>query len=529
MTIKESIKEKISKASEKLFSQKELIDFEIEKQDNPEFGDYSTNFALKNSKIIQETPRQIAEKLKAELENDGMFFKIEIAGPGFLNFFLSDEFLINKSKELFLDLKLGIDKKINKKSFLIEFISVNPTGALHLGHLRGGVFGDALANLLNFVGHNAKKEFYVNDAKSSNQIVELGKTALGKGDAYKTKQVMEKIELLKDKLKGINDFSEAGFLVAQELLKDIKEFVENKLQIKFDNWFSEQKDLYDKGKVDELYKLLKEKGIVYEKDDAEWLRLSDFGDERDRVIKRSQSKNFTYILPDIAYHKDKIDRGFDKLIDIFGADHQAHTTSLKAAMKMFKSEDKLEFLIVQMVSLKEGGKKFKFSKREGKVVDAEWFLNEVGLDALRYFYLVKSLDSHMEFDLDLAKEHSTKNPVFYIQYAYARMFSIFQKVGIKDDEVNFSLSEISNKEEKELILELLHFPELLLGVSENYQVHQLAHYLYALAKKIHAFYTESRVIEGESVNQNRLSLALLSAKVLKSGLDILGVSVPEKM
>ncbi len=414
MTIKESIQEKINNSAKTLFKDKELSFFEVEKQENPEFGDYSSNFALKNAKNLGSSPREIAEKIRADLIDDKDFLRIEIAGPGFINIFFTHDFLLKKSNELFLDSRLGIEKRIEKKRFLIEFISVNPTGSLHLGHLRGGVFGDALSNILSFVGHDVLREFYVNDAKSSNQIIELGKTALGQGESYKTKNVLEKIEKLKDKLKDISDFSEAGYMVANELLSDIKDFVENKLKIKFDVWFSEQKDLYEKGKVDEMYKFLKEKGLVYEKDNAEWLRLTEFGDERDRVIKRSDSQNFTYILPDIAYHKDKIDRGFNKLVDIFGADHQSHIISLKSAMRIFGEEDKLEFLIVQMVSLKEGGKKFKFSKREGKVIDAEWFLNEVGLDALRYFYLVKSLDSHMEFDLDLAKEHSLKNPVFFI-------------------------------------------------------------------------------------------------------------------
>ncbi len=514
-------------------------DFDIKRPENEEHGDYSANVALKSAKSLKQNPRDIAETIKKEIlsiDKEGIFERIEIAGAGFLNFFLSDNFFSkNLNEAIEKKDKFGSSNIGNKKRVLVEFISANPTGELHLGHGRGAFFGDALCNILSFLGYEVTREFYVNDAKASTQIQELGKTALGKGEAYKTEKLQEKIEKIKDLLKDAKDEAEAGSLLAKELLEDIKDIVENKLNIKFDNWFSEQKELYDTKKVDQVYEFLKSKGLIYEKEGAEWIALSRYGDSEDRVILRSdQKKSPTYLLPDIAYHKNKIERGYDKLINIWGADHQGHVKSMQAVMKIFGFENKLDIFITQMVSLKEEGEKFKLSKRKGKIVSLKWLVDEVGLDPARFFYLLKSIDTQMEFDICLAKEQSDKNPVFYVQYAHARIASIFKKAekeGFSLGESLFDISLCKKEEERKLAFEVLKFPEIVEDISFLYNVQNLAHYTLNLAKKFHSFYNSCRVLgnEDESIDKNRLLLAKATKQTIKNALSLMGVSAPEKM
>ena len=413
------------------------VDFKVEWPLEKAHGDYSTNVALVLAKIFKKNPIEIGEKIKSQILNFKPYFfeKIEVKEPGFINFFLSKKYLQNalgeilKKRDKFSQLRLGKKQKVN-----IEFISANPTGPLHIGNGRGAFFGDTLANVLEKAGYKVTREYYINDAKVNTQIRILGQTALGKGVTYLNDYLKSKISKLKTKLKKIKNEGEAGYLLSQEIQKDIKKFIEKKLKIKFNKWVSEE-NLYKKGKVKKIYQWLKEKDLIYQKEGAEWLKISQFGAPKDEVIIRSDG-NPTYFLSDIAYHKDKFERGFKKIINIWGADHQGHVPKIKAIAKIFNYRGELDILLSQLVSLKGGTK---LSKRKGKIVTLENLIDEVGQDVARFFYLQKSLQSPLEFDLELAKSQSHKNPVFYIQYALARINSILRKNKTKLQELHFSI------------------------------------------------------------------------------------------
>lgn len=543
-------------------------------------GDYFTNVALRLAKALKKDPllrqgyggqaceiaAQIGNQILAQ-ESD-MVAKVEVVHPGFLNIFLSDKFVQEQVGNI---LKLGKKyggnviagseatkparttiqsgrQPYNKKRILIEFIATNPTGQMHLGHGRNAFWGDALANILAKTGHRIKREYYINDAKASNQIRELGKTVLGQGTIYLNDYLKEKLKVnppaggqkLKVLIKNTKDkeklYGEAGYLIAGEIQKDNKKFIEKGLKIKFDSWFSEEKKLYKKGAVEKMHKWLKDKNLTYEKEGAEWLKISQYGDSEDRVLARSDAAHTpTYLLPDIAYHQNKIKRGFNRLINIWGADHQGHVKSMKAAMKMLGFGGDLDILIVQMVAIKEGGERMKLSKRKGKIITLESLIDEVGLDSARFFYLMKSLDTQMELDLDLMKKQSSENPVFYVQYAHARIASILNRFDELFDVRRQTIAKshlelLTTESELDLIKEILKFPEIIDEISRDYQVHKLAHYAVSLADKFHHFYHECRVItDDELLTQARLALIMAVKITLKNALDLLGVSTPDKM
>ena len=491
---------------EKKFSKFDIGKIQVEHPENKVYGDYAANIAMAVAKIEKKNPMEVAEiiseKLKAKSEK--LFEKIEVAKPGFINFFISKKYLQNQlgeileQKESFGSVRIGRGQKVN-----IEFISANPTGELHIGHGRGAFFGDCLANVLKKTGYKVVREYLVNDAKNSAQIKELGKTALGRGTTYFNNYLKGKISELKSQISRLRPASagaaagkqghstlrvlgamsfggqakpsegEAGYLLAQEIQKDIKNFIDKKLKIKFNVWTSEE-NLYRQNKVDGVYHLLKNKKLIYEKEKAEWLKTSEFGDSKDWVIIRATGEP-TYLLSDIAYHKDKFNRGFDKIINIWGADHQGHVGKIEAVARILDYKGNLDVLISQVVRLKGG----KISKRKGEVVALEWLLEEVGLDATRFFYLAKSLDTQMEFDVGLAKEKTAKSPVFYIQYAFVRASSIIQKY---DTEKNGKKRKVSaviqpslykfiiHQTELELIKLLIRFPEIIEDTSKDYQV-----------------------------------------------------------
>lgn len=490
----------------------------VEQPEDVSHGDYSTNIALQ----LKKDPTEIARKLKS-----GIFEKVEVAEPGFINFFLSKEFLqkqvegILKQGEKFGQLKIGKNKKTQ-----VEFISANPTGPLHIGNGRGAFFGDTLANILEKAGYKITREYYINDAKANTQIKTLGQTALGRGTTYLNSYLQEKILNLKSKILNLRDGGEAGYLLAQEVQKDTKDFIENKLKIKFNSRVSEE-DLYKKNKVDKIYNWLKSKNFVYQKEGAWWIKTSEFGDSQDWVVIRSQTEGGepTYLLSDIAYHKDKFDRGFKKIIDIWGADHQGHVGKIKAVAKILNYKGDLDILISQVVRLKKG----KISKRKGEVVALEWLIDEVGLDAARFFYLMKSLDTQMEFDVELAKERSQKSPVYYVQYANARICSILRKCGNSKFQIpNFKL--LNHPSELELIKQLIRFPEILEDTARDYQVQRIPQYAIDLATVFHQFYRDCRVIsEDKELTKARISLVLVTKTVLENILNLMGVSAPERM
>jgi arginyl-tRNA synthetase len=524
--------------------------FSITYPPKEEYGDYSVFFPLKKAQILK---KKIANEKpnfleKVEVLPPAPLDSKHLTGYSFLNFYLKKEFLqkqvgeILKKGEDFGKLNLGRGKKIN-----IEFISANPTGPLHIGNGRAAFFGDALANILEKAGFKITREYYINDAKVNTQIQELGKTALGKGKSYFTPYLESLIAKLKPHLKALKNESDAGYFLSQNIYSDIRKFISKKLKIKFDRWTSEQ-ILYREDKIYKTFKYLNKKNLVYKKEDAWWLKTSKFGDTKDEVLIRKNGQP-TYFLSDIAYHQDKIKRGYKKIIDIWGADHQGHIKRMEAAMEMLNYKGGFKILISQIVRLKSGKK---LSKRKGEVVELGELINEVGLDIARYFYLSKSLSSQMEFDLELAKEQSEKNPVYYIQYAYVRIQSILKKVESRKWKVEknsttfylppFTLKLLNHPSELNLIRELIKFPEIIENTVGDYQLQRLPEYGRNLATAFHQFYRDCKVLISENSKQRtenrkkskklmeaRVALILATKIVLKNTLNLMGISTPEKM
>lgn len=521
----------------------EIPEFSVEAPEVKTHGDYSTNIALKSAKTAKKNPCDIgtiiANEILADKKTGKIIEKIEVVHPGFVNFFPRPEFFQSQVKEILKNSEKFCFPNIGKKrKVLVEFLSVNPTGELHLGHGRNAFFGDVLANVLEKRGYKVSREFLINDAKASAQIKELGKTALGKGESYLTDYLKSKIKNLKSRLAKTKDFGEAGRLLAREIQKDNKKFIEKKLKIKFDKWFSEE-SLHEKNSVKKILKILKEKNLVYEKDGALWLKTSEFGDGEDRVVIRSTGEP-TYFLPDIAYHQDKAGRGFGLMIDVWGADHHGYIKRLEAAKKMLGWKSDLKVFIAQMVSLKSKGKALKLSKRKGRIITLEWLVDKAGLDVSRFFYIMKSLDSQMEFDLDLALEQSEKNPVFYVQYAHARIFGILRKSPKQTfrDATGRApklkgaphLELLSHPSEIALMRRLSAFPEIMEDTAKDFCVHRLPHFALGLAADFHAFYRDCRVITDDPLlTQARLALLTAAQSVLKNLLGVMGISAPERM
>ena len=503
----------------------EEIEIEVPRERN--YGDYSSNVALVFAKFFNKNPIQLAQEIKKELEildqKSGLFKEIKIEGPGFINFFISEKILKESLKEILFKAKNPWEFKKKKEKVLVEFISANPTGPLHIGNGRGAFFGDCLAKILEKAGYEVQREYFINDAKHNTQIRELGKTALGKGKAYLNEYLKEKIENLKEKLKNLNE-EEVGFLLAKEIQRDIQKFIKEKLKIKFNRFVSEQK-LFDQGKVDQIFNQLQKSGLVYEKEGAKWLRLSQFGLTKDEVLIRKDGSP-TYFLSDIAYHKDKIERGFKKIINIWGADHQGHVKRMKAVMKILKFKGDFEILISQIVTLKGGEK---LSKRKGKVIFLEQLIEEIGLDASRFFYLTRSLSTPLEFDIELAKEKSQRNPLFYVQYAHARICSVLKKARkYKLKRINWDL--LSHPKEIELIKQIIRFPDIIQKCLRDYELQRIPNYAREVANAFHQFYEECRIIgENEDLTRSRLALVLATKIVLREVLNLMGISAPEKM
>jgi len=530
---------------------KESVVIEVSVPENEKFGHYSTNVALRLAKIQGKGPMETAQEITQKLKNlktkdSEIFEKIEVAAPGFVNFWLLKSDFQNEVKEI-LKTKEGYGKtklkdKNKKLKINIEFISANPTGQLTIGNGRGGFLGDVLGKVLEFSGHDVTREYYVNNAKVSNQVRELGKTAVGEGTSYLTEDLKDKISELKTKIAKIkakkpkNLYGEVGYLITAEIQKENQKFIEKELKIKFDKWFIEE-DLYKNGATEELLEELKKKDLVYEKDGALWFKTSGFGDTEDRVLIRTprevgQVGEPTYFLSDLAYHLNKVkERKFDLMIDIWGADHHGYLPRLKAGLKSLGvAEDKLMAIITQLVRLKKDGKEFKMSKRSGEFVTMKDLIEEVGLDAVRFFFLMSSPDTHMDFDLDLAKEQSLKNPVYYAQYAAVRCGSILRKskAGSSKAKINFEL--LNTPEDVNLMRILAQFPEIIEEAAKIYNPQILVRYCLDLARCFHNFYEKERIIgEGKDLMAARLELLKATQIIFKSVFSILGITLIAKM
>lgn len=547
-SMKQEIKELIRESIKSAFG----IDFDVSKikVDHPPkgMGDYSTNVALRLAREVKENPVEMAEKLKnviqslvsegstfgrAKIKSSGLleFQKIEIAKPGFINFWLTDKSLqlvvaeINEEKNKYGDSEIGAGKKVH-----LDFVSANPTGPVHIGNARGGPLGDTLANVFQKCGYEPYREYYVNDAGSQVEI--LGHSILGDEQArYRGKYIEEIRKELASlgELSSVRKAGEAGVKIIME--KIIKPSME-KFGIKFDNYFSE-KELQESGKVDKVLGVLKKKGLVYEKDGALWFKSTQFGDDKDRVVAKSDGQK-TYFGSDIAYHKSKLERSFDKLINIWGADHHGDVARIKGALEALGHGGKLEIILTQFVRVLKDGKEVKMSKRAGTYVCMDDLIDEVGKDATRFFFLMHSADTHMNFDLDLARERSEKNPVYYVQYAHARISSILRKAEslMKAQPSDFPKVEPSvHPKERALMFELLKFPDLIEEISQNYAVHRLPQYAIELADKFHSFYDKCRVIDENNLGFTAARLELVKAVqiVLAEVLRLMGISAPERM
>lgn len=501
--------------------------FLVTASEKPEFGHYSTNAAF----MVSENPVQLAEKIKKA--GGDIFEKVEAKGK-FINFWITPKALASELTEV---LKFPSSRKATKgKKINLEFISANPTGPLTMANGRGGFLGDVLANVLEEVGCKVTREYIINDA--GNQVKMLGESilaALGKMESkeehYQGSYIRDLAEKLKKKIlrKAQDDNAEEiGRLAAAELLKQIKKSAES-VGIKFDVWFSEYQNLHKKGELKKTLEFLEKSGLVSEHDDAKWLKSSDIADEKDRVLVKSDGQP-TYFLGDLAYHYDKfIKRKFDKAINIWGADHHGYVARLKAGVKALGiNPEKLEIIITQLVRLVEGGKEVRMSKRKGEFVTLDELVKEVGKDAVRFFFLMHSPDTHMDFDLALAKEKSAKNPVYYTQYAYVRCGAILKKAKIKSQIKD--LEKLNSESELNLLKELVKLPYMIAQTAEDYQVNRLARYSLEIARALNNFYEKERVIDEDGkVVEPRLALVSATKDILEKVFEILGIDKPKKM
>lgn len=546
--LKQEIKAAVLKANLATEDQIPEVILEIPKEKT--HGDYSTNMAMQLARVAKIAPRAIAEALienfdrtKASIE------KMEIAGPGFINFYMENSYLteliptILDSGDRYGETNVGNNQKIQ-----VEFVSANPTGDLHLGHARGAAVGDSLCNVLAKAGYDVSREYYINDA--GNQINNLaisiearyfqalglemempkdgyhGEDIVGIGkrlaDEYGERFVSE------DEKERFGFFREYGLKVEMAKLKeDLEDF-----RVGFDNWYSET-SLYHNGKIEEALAALRKNGHIYEEEGATWFRSTAFGDDKDRVLIK-QDGSFTYLTPDIAYHNDKLERGFEKLINIWGADHHGYIPRMKAAIQALGyAGDALEVEIIQLVHLYKDGEKMKMSKRTGKAVTMRDLVEEVGLDAVRYFFAMRSADTHMDFDLDLAVSQSNENPVFYAQYAHARICSILRQAEeqgfIVNRDVNVKL--VQSEKEMDVLKRLGEFPQAVGEAAQKRMPHRIANYIFELASEFHSFYNAEKVLDAENPERTKARLALIkSVKItLKNALALIGVSAPEKM
>ena len=508
-------------------------------------GDFSSNIALRLAKVLKNSPINIANSLKSELENNDFIEKVEVVVPGFLNFFVKKDSLseiINKIIDQGKD--YGRNNFGKNEKVMVEYVSANPTGDLHLGHARGAAYGDSLTRVLKFSGYDCLREYYVNDA--GNQIEVLGESlyqryleALGyefdiDKIGYQGKDVKNiASKIAKDiKEKYVHDDSDDRKLyfkkVGRELeLSKIKKDLDL-YRVSFDHYQSEL-DLYKDGKVKNTLEALKNSGFTYDLDGALWLRTTDFGDDKDRVLIKSDG-SYTYLLPDIAYHKDKFDRGYDHLINLFGADHHGYIIRLKAGLKILGyNSDNLDIQIVQMVRLMENGIELKMSKRTGNAITIRELCEDVGVDVARYFFISKPIVSHLDFDLDLARKHSSENPVYYIQYAYARCASILRRV--KEVKKLETYSLLTNDKEVSILKELASFEQILVDICKYKEVNILCNYAYRLASLFHSYYNECKVIDetNSELTTERLALVKAIKITLENALNLLGIEVKEDM
>ncbi len=580
--MKQYIKTLFQQAFEQLQSEHILpvelqADIRIERTKDATHGDFACNLAMMLAKKAKMKPRDLAEKIITVLPNSDFIAKVEIAGPGFINLFLTSNAYHNIIKTILQQKQnYGLSQIGAEKSVLIEFVSANPTGPLHVGHGRGAAYGAALANLLKAAGYRVSKEYYVNDAGRQMDILATsiwlryldlcGEKFIFPNNAYQGDYIWDIAATLhrenKDKYHYVTtdifaDIPDAddkeshidglihkmkqllGESVAREILQlgldAILGDIENDLAqfgVYFDKWFSEY-SLTSNNLVSKAIEHIKTTGFTYEQDGALWFKSSEFGDEKDRVLIKENGA-LTYLASDIAYHANKLERNFDVLINIWGADHHGYIARLKAAIQVLGADaSKLQVLLVQFATLYRGQEKLQMSTRSGEFVTLRELREEVGQDAARFFYIQRKAEQHLDFDLELAKSQSNDNPVYYIQYAHARICSVFRELGEKGGEWNMSVADLNRLDtahEIDLIKLLSRYPETVENAAMAYEPHQLTYYLRDLAQAFHIYYNAHKFLVADvTLSQSRLSLCKGVQQVLQNGLTIIGVSAPEVM
>lgn len=538
------IKKKIADLLKKII--KEDIGIDVFVPEKEEFGHYSTNVALKLAKILKKNPMEVASGLTNDLQlkTKDFFAKIEVVHPGFINFWISEKVLQNELKGILKENeKYGNQKPKTKnlKLIQIEFVSANPTGPLTLANGRGGFMGDALSNVLEFSGYDVEREYYVNDI--GNQVLILGKSILaalglleeahstssGQENFYQGEYVKEWARKNSSKVKKFkNNPLKIGQLAAKDFLKATKIILEKKAKIKYDRWTSEDKHIRKKGYIEKVLKIFKKKNLVYEKDGALWLKTTQFGDDKDRVLITKD--NFpTYFLADAGHFLETKIRGFKNKIMILGPDHHGYVKRIKIAAEIIGLKS-FEVIITQAVRLIIGGKETKMSKRKGEFITFDELVSEVNPDAARFFFLMHSADSHMDFDLDLAKEQSMKNPVYYAQYAAVRCSSILSKARIAKHKAKINFELLNTKEDMNLMRMLAQFPENVEEAAKNHNPSVLARYAIDLAKIFHNFYEKERIVGVEKeLMFARLELIKATQVIFKNLFNLLGIGIPKKM
>ena len=548
--MKDKIHELLASAINDLYSSKDLS-IEIVKTKSEEHGDWSSNVAMIEAKKKGENPKELAKKIIDSITKEDWIEKIELAGPGFINFFLSKKANLRYLREI-LDNKESFFpyKEKNKKNILIEYVSSNPTGPLHVGHGRGAAFGSALSNLLKKSGNEVTEEYYVNDQGLQTKILaesvhmkylekfNIDTSKIDDTNFYKGLYIDELASKIKNNKKDeflkIKNEKEFVNLIINEMMLGIKETLNN-FKVNFNSFFSESY-LYDKqaNKVQDVLEDLKS-DHCFEKEGALWFKSTKFGDDKDRVLIRSDNQE-TYFLSDIAYHKDKFNRNYDELINIWGSDHHGYLPRVKAAIEALKlNPENLKTIFIQFVSLIKKGKKISMSTRSANFVTLNQLLDEVGVDAARFFYLTKKSDQALEFDIDLAITQDKNNPVYYIQYAYARICSLEKE--LKNRGMKFDLKEgidnldlLENKLELEIVSSLEDYKIIIEQCCKNYEVHPICFYLRDLASKFHSYYNSETIIdEDQKLRNAKFTLLLAIKKTIKSGMNVLVIETPEKM
>ncbi|MGX8850508.1 arginine--tRNA ligase [Amedibacillus sp. YH-ame10] len=544
--IESNLKKALSSAVLKVFEiEVDMDTIVIEIPKDKDHGDYSTNIAMQLTRTLKNNPRVIAQSIIDALNyEEASIETCEIAGPGFINFVIKNTSLAEIIQKVLVEgdafgsSNSGQGMKVN-----VEYVSANPTGDLHLGHARGAAWGDSITRLMNASGYDVCREYYVNDA--GNQIVNLGLSLQARyreylglpfslpEDGYHGEDVKNiAIEIAKE-------YKDAYVEETQEHIKFFKqkgiEFELDKIKrdldyfrVHFDVWSSEQ-SIRDEGKVEKSLALLEEKGLLYEEEGALWFRTTDFKDDKDRVLRKNDG-SYTYLVPDIAYHKDKLDRGYDLLVDLLGADHHGYIPRLKASIEALGNDpDKLQVDIIQMVRLVENGEEVKMSKRLGNAVTIRELCDEVGVDAVRYFFVQRAVDTHLDFDLGLARKQSNDNPVYYAQYAHARICSILRQAPDMKEATSFEL--LTHEKEIALMKYINEFTNVVSDAARNRAPHKVCNYIQKLAQHFHSFYNACKVIdqEHEELSSQRLALLKATKITLKNALYLIGVDAIEKM